>query len=145
MYYTLKRWCSHMLKDNSELNPDYEEALEELVDVCESLLLHPGCHNNPLYDCACEGIGSTEFTFGVLEHINSMYDKTKQSVITHVLVDYMEQMSREEMELYDIHQDTARRLERLQNIMRDVYQEAERQGYSEIVDLITRTKEKEEE
>lgn len=144
MYYSLERWCKHTLDNSDQFNSDYEEAVRELEEVCQRLQEHgSGCHNNPLYDCACEGISATEFTFGVLEHMNTMYDKKKQSVMTQVIVDYLEQMNREEMELIDIQQDTQRRLERLQNKMRDIYQESERQGYAEIVDLITLDKEEE--
>lgn len=138
IHTNIERWCKHLLEDSENLNDAYRDGLEDWIDVSQDLQSHgSGCHNNDLWDCACEGPSTMDFTYGVLDYLSGVADKTRQSVLTQILVDYMAYMERQEEELYDIQQDTQRRLERLQNKMRAIYEESERQGYAEIVDLIT--------
>ena len=144
IHTNLEKWCATMLK-NEGLNDAYVSGLEELVGVSHSLLEHPGCHNNPLWDCACEfDMTSRDFTYEVLDHIMGSPTAEIRSVLTEIIVDYMAHMDNKTDELFDIHQDTQRRLDRLQYKMREVYKEAERQGYTEIENFITSTEEGEE-
>lgn len=106
------RWANTMLEHGTDFNEDYTSALEDLEHVADKLNSHgSGCHNNPEWDCACEEPTATEFAYAIFDHLLSIGDRGKQSVMSQVLINYLEHRDQESSEWFFAHQEVARQLD----------------------------------